>query len=509
MNSTKLKSIMLAGGIVGNTRRGVMKNHHRVVYRLMLTAFLALGAHSSFAAPPTERFFTGGDYWITHLNVSRFTDGIPVPPVMPEDKALQRARTGYFLGWRGKVRFSAPDSTGAGTLTLLEDLLEHRHMVDQTHCPDCGLVHGAAAGLTFNYALGANNRITITDPTYGDIYNGVLSPDHNFIAIVNTGGGKDTGRDLSMGVKVGTAQTMDGLYAGNGLGVDLSFPTGSAVASYLHFSQNPIWVNFGALFTQYEMESAFELRDPALTTYFETHDTHNHFTPPAGLPAVLTTGPDGAYENFVDDGFWLALAPNGNVGIVASGINDIDPRWSDATRAQHHLSHGLFLRQEAAGTHNTRTVAGDYAIVSRHGSFADGVHNLEVSYGDLTLDASGTASASLVVVNDLGATRAESGTGTYTVETQCFWATGLSAADRLFYDDPVCAGGQRLDVIVLRDATKVVAKFFIGAGADVLTFIDPQSFDPTYINVGRDHTFGHAVRLGRHARSWKRGPARP
>ena len=487
-----------------------MKNRHTAVYRLILTAFLALGAHASFAAPPAERFFSGGDYWITHFNISRYTDGIPIPPVTPEDKALQRAHTGYNLGWRGKVRFSAPDSTGAGTITLLEDMLEHRHMVDQTHCTDCGLVIGAAV-LTFNYALGANNRITITDPTFGDIYNGVLSPDHNFIAIVNTGGGRDTGRDLSMGVKVGTAQTMTGLYAGNGLGVDLGFPTGSVIADQLHFSQNPIWINFGATFTQYEMEGAFELHDPALAlpTYGETHDTHNHFTGPAGLPATLTTDAGGIYESFLDDGFWLALAPNGNVGIVASGINDIDTRWSDATRAQHHESHSLFLRQEAAGTHNTRTVAGDYMVVMRDASFRDGVHDTAVFHGDFSLISSGAASWNLTKVSDMGVISSEVGTGTYTVGAQCFGATGEDPLTRLDYNDPVCAGGQKLDVIVLSDATKVVAKFFIGDSANVLTLFNPGTFDPADPRVGLDHTFGHAVRLGRHVRGWRRGPGRP
>ncbi len=486
-----------------------MKNHHTAVYRLILAAFLALGAHASFAAPPAERFFTGGDYWITHFNISRHTDGIPIPPVTPEDKALQRARTGYFLGWRGKVRFSAPDSTGAGAITLLEDMPEHRHMVDQTYCTDCGLVTGAAAGLTFNYALGANNRIIITDPIYGDINNGVLSPDHNFIAIVNTGGGRDTGRDLSMGVKVGTAQTMAGLYASNGLGVDLSFPTSSIVADRLRFSQNPAWVNFGAAFSQYEMEGAFELRDPALTTYVETHDTQNYFTPPAGLPVVLTTSPDGTYENLGDGGFWLALAPNGNVGIMANGINDIDPRWSDATRAQHHVGYGLFLRQEAAGTHNIRTVAGDYVVVMRDASFRDGVHNMAVFHGDFSLDGRGAASWSLTKVSDMGVITSEVGTGTYTVSAQCFGATTEDPLTRFAYSDPVCSGGQLLDVIELRTPTEVLAKFFIGDGANVLTLFHPGTFDPADPRVGHDHTFGHAVRLGRHARGWKRGPARP
>lgn len=497
-----------------------MKNRHTAVYRLILTAFLALGAHASFAAPPAERFFSGGDYWITHFNVSRHTDGIPIPPVTPEDKALQRAHTGYYLGWRGKMRFSVPDSTGAGTITLLEDMLEHRHMVDQTSCTDCGLVIGAAV-LTFNYALGANNRITITmtDPIRGDTsYNyGVLSPDYNFIAIVNTGdstgGGRDIGRDLSMGVKVGTAQTMTGLYAGNGMGVDLSYPVTVAdevtVADMLHFSQNPIWVNFDTTITQYEMEGAFELRDPALTTYVETHDTHNHFTGPAGLPTTLTTDAGGIYESFVDGGFWLALAPNGNVGIVASGINDIDPRFSDDTHVRHHESHGLFLRQKAAGTHNVRTVAGDYMVVMRDASFRDGVHDTAVFYGDFSLISSGAASWSLTKVSDMGVISSEVGTGTYTVETQCFWATGPAAGDRLPYGDLVCAGGQKLDVIVLSDATKVIAKFFIGDGANVLTLFNPGTFDPTDPRVGLDHTFGHAVRLGRHARGWKRNPGRP
>lgn len=490
-----------------------MKNRHTAVYRLILTAFLALGAHLAFAAPAAERFFTGGDYWITHFNISRHTDGIPIPPITPEDKALQRAHTGYYLGWRGKMHFSAPDFTGAGAITLLEDMPAHRHMVDQTSCTDCGLVADAAAGLTFNYAMGANNRITITDPTYGAVFNGVLSPDHNFISMVSTGdstgSGRDTGRDLIMGVKVGTAQTMAGLYAGNGLGVDLGFPTGSIVADHLHFSQNPIWINFGATFTQYEMEGAFELRDPALTTYVETHDTHNHFTGPAGLPPTLTTDAGGIYESFVDDGFWLALAPNGNVGIVASGINDIDPRWSDSTRAQHHLSHSLFLRQEAAGTHSARTVAGDYMVVMRDASFRDGVHDMAVFHGDFSLDSSGAASWNLTKVSDMGVISSEVGTGTYTVSAQCFGATGEDPLTRFAYTDPACSGGQLLDVIELRTPTEVLAKFFIGDDANVLTLFHPGTFDPADLDVGRNHTFGHAVRLGRHARSWKRNPGRP
>lgn len=65
---------------------------------------------------------------------------------------------------------------------------------------------------------------------------------------------------------------------------------------------------------------------------------------------------------------------------------------------------------------------------------------------------------------------------------------GLSAIDRLPYDDPVCAGARKHDVIVQRDSTKVIAKFFIGDGTDVFTFNDPQSFDPTYIKIGRDHS---------------------
>ncbi len=482
---------------------------------------------------PTPRAFGGGDYWVTHLTVSRNLlrnlDGTYRDPATytESDWALVRQYTGYHLGWRLKARFSAPDATGSGTITIIDNGLEHRHMVDQTGCTDCGIIPGTVTSPTLAYTLDANNRLTITDPVSPSVQHGAFSRDFNSLIAAATAG-RDAGKFLIMGVKVATAaQTMTGLYAMNGYGVDFDYPvdplttppTVSPVASLLSIGANLSWADISLTGGGLEFTSRTDIHDPALTTAFADAATYSRSTAPSGVGS-LSIGPDGTYTDLTNEGDWLAVSPTGQVAIEASGINDLDPRFTTATNDRHHESHGLLLKQpRRVGTFSSRDLAGTYIVVGQGddlsftvpspvtdchvgpdaiaGSISCGTglrQRQGTMYGEFTLIASGTMTINANDISDLGVVTPTSPvTGAFSVETECF---GFVGGVRLLFTDPICAGGKLLDVVVARDSTGTVfVKFFIGDGGDVLAFFDPKSIAPASGSVGRSRSFGYAVRI--------------
>ncbi len=479
---------------------------------------------------PAATAFAGGDYWAMHyraaLNTSflgRNPDGTLIPPSTEDDWALVRRYTRYVSGWGFKLRFSVPDASGHGTATIVTDGIEHRHRVDQSGgCTDCGIIAGGAGGAVLNYTISADNRLTITEPGGTGAFWGAFSRDFNTLIGVNMEGGNE-GTEIIMGVKVGIAQDMAGVYAWNGYGADLGYPivsgvTGS-VANQLGVSGDFGWIDLSVL-GNIEFSSHVDINDPALTTAFANAATYTHAGGGPGFTSISTDS-SGIFTFSSGEGVWLALSPDGNVAIVASGTNDIDPAHSTpGVEERHHLSYGLVLKQDVpAGTYTAAAMAGTYIVAAAwdevhiaspsapascstgtnavlgSASCGSGVHPANgASYGEVTLDASGAVTFSFTDVNDLGVVTSETGTGTFTVEPQCFGVDGTGA--RLSFSDATCTGGRKLDMVIVRDASGEVAKLFIGDGGDVLTFFDPKSINPAATGVvGLHRSLGNAVRI--------------
>jgi len=480
---------------------------------------------------PRPRAFTGGDYWVTHLNASRGLlinpDGTVRDPstYTEDDWALARRNTRSYLGWGFKFQFSPPDASGNGTVTIVQNGTEHRHQVDQTTCTDCGIVPFTTP-TAIVYTITRDNQLTITDTVRGDAWRGAFSRDFNTI-IAAAMEGNDAGKDMLMGVKAATtAQTMTDLYAGASYEVNFNYPYDSgipgfsSIADMLALGADLAWFDLSTTSPAgIEFESGASISNPALVTAFANASTSNYVDMDP-LPGAVDIGADGTHTSTADDGAWMALSPDGEVAVVASGINDIDPRYSDAARQSHHEGLGMLLKQAPLGTHNRARLAGRYILINRWdnvyitipspitdcytgaGSVAGSVscgagirQSNGMSYIDFTLRASGDVSYSVTNVTDLGEMTSETGTATFTVETQCY---GVVSGVRLSYGDPVCTGGRMFDVMIVRDTTSggEMARFFIAAGGDVLTFFDPKSIDPAAAGVvGLSRSMGYAVRI--------------
>ena len=182
------------------------------------------------------------------------------------------------------------------------------------------------------------------------------------------------------------------------------------------------------------------------------------------------------------------------------------------------------LKQAPAGTYTAAALAGTYILaaasdnvlitippivpctpgseaVAGSTSCGTGIHPENgATYGELTLTASGAITYSFTDVNDLGVVTSTSGSGTFTVEPQCFGLDSSTPADpndRLAFTDSACSGGQNLDMVIIHDPDtgSSPAKFFIGDGGDVLTFFDPQSIAPIAGQAGKSRSLGNAARL--------------
>jgi hypothetical protein len=115
-----------------------------------------------------------------------------------------------------------------------------------------------------------------------------------------------------------------------------------------------------------------------------------------------------------------------------------------------------------------------------------------MTWGQLAFNPDGTANVSLTEFNDQQQETPVMAMGTFTVRKECFGNSGMS---RLPWNDPVCAGGRFLNVLVLNVSGSDVAKFLIGNGGDVLAFYDLEGFTPVAGIAGRSRMIGAAVRL--------------
>jgi len=477
--------------------------------------------------------FTGGDYWVMHLNAARNLlrnpDGTFRNPATYTDAdwAEVRRLTGYYLGWGYQARLSPPDTGGSGTMTIV-DGMEHRHRVDQNFCSDCGIIPGTPP-TALTYTISADNRLTITEADPADpsrtrtSWWGALSRDFNVMTAAPMEG-FEAGQNLIMGVKVAAAaQILSGLHAVNGYGVDFSYPVDSSttppsvgpVASHLGIGAGPGWIDLVPVPAGLEFSSHTNIIDPALATAFANAAAYSNENAPISGPITVPFG--GVYSDTSGSGIQLALSPDNEVAIVASGTNDIDPRFTDTFNERHHASYGILLKQAPDGTFNRARIAGTYFGVSRWddihigspgplpdchagpdalpGSVSCGTRISQragTGFGEITFTSSGVLTYRFTEVNDFGEMTIDTDTAAYTVETQCF---GIVGGLRLDYSDPACAGGRLLDVIVARRAMgEEFAKIFIGDGGDVLTFFDPRSIDVPSDIVGRSRSFGIAVR---------------
>jgi len=478
--------------------------------------------------------FAGGDYWVTHFNIQRSPlrnpDGtVKKPSTYTEtDWATVRGQTGYHLGWGARATFSPPDASGNGTATIVTDMTEHRHRVDQTGgCADCGIiVSSGLLGAVLTYTLSASNELTITVPG-GGTARGAFSRDYNTLIAADTDGA-DAGQDLVMGVKVSTtAPTMSGLYAWNGYSMDLDYitaPTPNPAAASTHVSADLGWINLITGGDGLGYNGYLEVSDPSLTT--ASGHTATRSEAMATVPAIVPAA-NGIYTDSTNEGLWLAVSPTAEVAFVASGTNDTDPSrtFTDGagnTHTRHNLGYTLALKQDPARTYTATDVAGTYILAARwddvgfgtpgiigttppdgcrtfpddiSGSAAcgTGVHPRAGSnYGRFTLSAAGTVTYDITETNDLGVVSSMTGSATFTVRKECI---GLSSGVRLALTDVTCSGGRRLDMVVLNDGVKDFVKFLIGDNGDVLTFFDPQSVDPTSPSAGKSRSLGNAVRL--------------
>ncbi len=473
---------------------------------------------TSYVVPPSTPF-TGGDYWIIHYRAAlntdfldRNPDGTLIPPATPAEWAQVRSSAQYVSGWGFKLRFSAPDASGAGVVTIITDGTEHRHKVDETGCiaPECGVNPAGALGGVFNYTLSADNRIRLTVPGETGSYWGALSRDFNVLIGVNMELGND-GRDMLLGIKVATAaRTMTGLYAMNGYDANFGYPTGVSTASFLGFGGGFGWIDLAPVAEGLEYTSKVEISNPAGTTAAAVAYTGS--SSGGGGPSSISVGADGIYADPSGEGSWLALSPDGNAAISAGGTNDINADDSTPALEKHYLGYGLVLKQEPAGTYAAASLAGTYILVGAYDGIAfDGApcappHAVPGSatcgsgitqrngaaYGEMTLTASGAVSMNITNVDFLGVVSYMTGTGAFTVEQQCF---GMSGGARLPFDDAVCAGGRKLDMVVLRDSGGIFAKMFIGDNGDVLTHFDPKSIEPVAGTAGMHRSLGYAVKI--------------
>jgi len=486
--------------------------------------------------------FAGGDYWLTHFNVQRSplrdAGGAvrdPRTTYTDTDWATVRGRTGYYLGWGAKITFSPPDTSGSGTATIVTDMTEHRHRVDETGgCADCGVNPSGVTGMVLTYTLSASNELTLSIPG-GGTARGAFSRDYNTLIAADTDGA-DAGQDLVMGVKVSTAApTMSGLYAWNGYGVDLDYvtaPAPSPAAARVHVGAEQGWIDLITGGDGLGYNGYLDISDPTLTTASGHTATGNGVM--AAVPAIVPAA-NGIYTDPTNGGFWLAVSPDGQVALVASGINDTDPSrtYSDAagnTYARHGVGYTLALKQDPLRTYTAADVAGTYILAARwddaqittpgviggpippnpnacrtfpddiSGSAACGTGvqpRMGSSYGRFTLSSAGTVSFDITETNDLGEVSSLTGTAGFTVRKECIGLNGTGG--RLPFTDTTCTNGQRLDMVVLNDGMRDFAKFLIGGigptSGDVLTFFDPRSIDPTFPSVGKGRSLGNAVRL--------------
>lgn len=495
--------------------------------------------------------FTGGDYWLIGLSqhtpwliaesdypinsitpvypTAAITAGEMIEPGLdadgnsiyeallglvdgPKYHAQIRARSTREMRWGMKVRFNAPDITGAGTADVYRDPGQHRHSVQ------FGGASFAAAPVmdvlipteTVDYQIDARNRLTLFFTNGGSVQ-GAFSTDYETLIVAQM----DDGLGLTMGVRVANGQTTlpDALYAWNNYMLEINRDdTASADGENgnerltAYFMGDVGWIDLSSSpgnFSLTTIGSRLRIDDPDTTSPTISATVADETD--SGLKSdVIGLFMDGA--GFVGPQMdnWMAVSSSGEVAIMASSA-DYDLRFSDirvggdggiyANQYRHNQSYSLALELASPGTHSLSSLAGTYFLTGMWDEYDSmtGDSSSGIGIGEVVLNADGSGSFSFQNMNHLQQVGADAGGLEWRIRTVCIGLDG--SLNRLSIDDPTCTGGKLVDIVEAADpldATNIYAILFISASGKVLTFVDPESLS---VSGANSRSLGNAVRL--------------
>lgn len=411
--------------------------------------------------------FAGGDYWVasgtlhgaglhdlgTGTYIAPTIDGSGVSNYATllnhtvDGSAYQaqwRSNSRREISWDMKVRFSAPDAEGRGTITMVRQAGRHRHQLDESWCSSVAVPDGCASeglGLTAStgidlvspigatsYALGLDNRFTVTNPD-GSIIMAAFSNDYeSLVAGDITSRGKT---ELTMGVKVSTvAPTISAadLIFGMNYSMDMDRPTPAeattlgvpyAISNRAANQQNLTWIFLdlgGGTMENGEHMNMINWDNPTLTTASATSEQFSHYRSGADISGIVINA-DGTVTG---SGEWTAFSPTGAVWLAAGRTTDLDADFSSATNERHRLSFGSYLVQAPVGTHTAASIAGRYMYAGAWDDLNGGVPNNGSSLGIAAFTADGNVSITGTDRDIFGRINPVSDTGTFTVGSRCY-----------------------------------------------------------------------------------------
>lgn len=510
--------------------------------------------------------FNGGDYWIAsnHLYAAGLHDlvtGEYIEPIDPATgasnyeplfagaegdtyRAQWRSNSAYEVGWGFKVRLSAPDANGHGTVYTLRDGGWHRHQLDESWCQaltggcaaqSLGVTAAATSDLALpavigSYTIGADNRLYLTG-TDGASMVGALSQDYSVLTIGDLANRNRA--SLMMGMHVSTTSPTlpvnSGLMSNISYGLDFNRYTEAAATA-----SSPYGVT---LYARHAMNLGWTYFDMGLSTNeVSTYDSFSRWDNPIKTPLdgfSATIGEDNYYRldtlftmpsinadgTITSPGDWSVFSAGFGVYLDVRGTSDLDPTWSTITEERHGLGIGIGLFQATPGTFTVADIAGRYLVTGIWDNVNSGAPINGTSVGVITFETDGSFMLQESNRDTYGRIEAMNLAGTYTVAVRCYGINQTARdasmrlndnlsldpnADRLILADPFnrlapalsensCAyeGGHSLDTIVLSDefGTEIV-HMFVSSDGNVLSYHDPLAFSDA---SGR--SLGIAVRL--------------
>lgn len=430
----------------------------------------------------------------------------------PKYHAQIRARTIREIGWGMKVRFTAPDTTGAGTADVYRDSGQHRHSIQfgNDRFAAAPTVDSVTPTETVNYQIDARNRLTIFF-TNGDSAQGAFSTDYETLIVAQM----NDGLGLTMGVKVANNQMTlpNALYAWNNYMLEINRDD-TATADGENGDESLTAYFMGAVGW---IDLISSPGDFSLTTIGSRLRIDNPDSTSPTLNATLADETDSGVKSdvigpFIDGaGFvgpqmdnWMAVSSSGEVAIMASSA-DYDLRFSDdsvggidvtyANHYRHNQSYALLLELATPGTHTPSSLAGTYFLSGMWDSYDSGTGNSSfgIDIGEVVLKADGTGSFSFKNMNHLQQTGTDTGLLNWRIRTVCIGLDG--SLNRLDIDDTICTGGKLVDIVEAVDPFNVnntYAILFISTSGKVLTYVDPENLS---IAGANRRSLGNAVRL--------------
>lgn len=430
------------------------------------------------------------DYWFMHYNLYVNFENIGHNPPYGVSEILPYSMV--IAGW-GSGSFSAPDSSGKGTMTINGDLAydkggmaEHRHHFDRydPNNQDEGY-HNPAGGGTMTVPYQMSGRKMVINMGEGAIELAFSDDCSTFIGTMVSSGQDGGSNNIVFGVRKDWNQGTtipDGKYAGVSFRFGLNY--NNLQLQYMNFQgeMNVLNVTTDAIDmlswgSHMELMPGYLMQNPPPVDKFMIptnvnlkHPATEKLDVTTGMPLSVFNIDQGLVTISGDPNFDSFVAFNNNlVGIEAGATQE---SRTESNGNNHYIQSGAFVKlydnsqlSDLAGRWYLVLLEND-AQPGQDNTWATGDEDLwfGITYGELTIDSSGNVTSRTFTHRNIfdNTTEGETGSGeTIVLRTECYKQDTLLT-------DQTCSGGIQIPVFVVKDTNGVeMAKIALAQNKNV------------------------------------------